>query len=93
MLARTEPTTREAAGAFTALREALLTTMVGTSLGPGDLLVVDNRKAVHGRTGFTPRYDGQDRWLRRCFTVTDIRTSSEQRFPDSRVHHPLTFAA
>jgi L-asparagine oxygenase len=88
-----EPTTLAAESAFVALRDALMATMVGAVLGPGDLLVVDNRKAVHGRTGFVPRYDGRDRWLRRCFTVTDIRTSSEQRFPDSRVHRPLTIAA
>ena len=88
-----EPMTASAARAFVALRDALMSTMVGTVLGPGDLLVVDNRKAVHGRTGFVPRYDGHDRWLRRCFTVTDIRASHEQRFPDSRVHRPLTIAA
>jgi L-asparagine oxygenase len=88
-----EPMTPEASRAFVALRDALMSTMVGTKLGPGDLLMIDNRKAEHGRTGFLPRYDGRDRWLRRCFTVTDIRKSNEQRFPDSRVHRPLTIAA
>jgi L-asparagine oxygenase len=88
-----EPMTHDAERAFVALRDALMSTMVGLVMGPGDLLIVDNRKAVHGRTGFEPRYDGRDRWLRRCFTVTDIRTSSPERFPGSRVHQPLTVAA
>lgn len=31
----------------------------------GDLLVVDNYRAVHGRASFQTRYDGRDRWLKR----------------------------
>ncbi len=78
--------------ALAELREHLLGALVGTVLEPGDMLIVDNRKAVHGRTGFTPRYDGEDRWLRRCFTVSDIRASHPQLYPASRVHRPLTAA-
>jgi L-asparagine oxygenase len=78
-----------AAQALDALRELMLQSLVGTVLEPGDLLVVDNRKAVHGRTGFAPRYDGEDRWLRRCFAVADIRASQPQLRRSSRVHRPL----
>ena len=39
----------------------------GTILEPGDVLVIDNRKVVHGRSKFEPRYDGTDRFLIRCF--------------------------
>jgi L-asparagine oxygenase len=35
------------------------------SLAAGDLLVIDNRAAVHARSAFTPRFDDQDRWLMR----------------------------
>ncbi|MDQ7809627.1 TauD/TfdA family dioxygenase [Amycolatopsis sp. A133] len=34
-------------------------------LGAGDVLVLDNRRCIHGRDSFEPRYDGTDRWLRR----------------------------
>lgn len=34
-------------------------------IGQGDLLVVDNYRAVHGRASFHARYDGRDRWLKR----------------------------
>ncbi len=34
-------------------------------LKTGDLLVLDNRKTIHGRKPFQARYDGTDRWLQR----------------------------
>jgi L-asparagine oxygenase len=85
----TEPLNSRAAAALESLRSAMLAELVGVALEPGDLLLVDNRKAVHGRTSFRPRYDGRDRWLRRCFVVTDIRNSSPLRYPGSRVHRPI----
>ena len=85
----TEPMTELARDAVEELRGLLLSSLVGTVLEPGDMLLVDNRKAVHGRTDFSPRYDGEDRWLRRCFAVADIRASHELLIPASRVHEPL----
>ncbi|MEV6632791.1 TauD/TfdA family dioxygenase [Actinoplanes sp. NPDC051470] len=79
----------EGAAALRALSRLLLSRLTAISLSPGDLLVVDNRLAVHGRTGFEPRYDGADRWLRRCYAVSDLRPSANSRPPRSRVHHPL----
>ncbi|MGW4044855.1 TauD/TfdA family dioxygenase [Streptomyces sp. NPDC004721] len=76
-------------GALNLLRDHLLQALIGVAMEPGDLLIVDNRVAVHGRTGFVPRHDGRDRWLRRCFAVTDIRASRGSRPPGSRVHEPL----
>lgn len=43
------------------------------TVGPGDLLVVDNRVAVHGRPAFAARYDGTDRWLKKLLVRRDIR--------------------
>lgn len=51
----------------------------GVALEAGDLLVVDNAVAVHGRTPFTPRFDGTDRWLQRTFVVTDLAASAADR--------------
>lgn len=48
-------------------------------LEPGDLLVVDNNVAVHGRSPFTARFDGNDRWLQRSFVITDLAPSAGQR--------------
>lgn len=85
-----EPTTQDAAQAFALLRKAMSGALVGVVLEPGDMIVVDNRVAVHGRTGFTSCYDGEDRWLRRCFTVADLRRSRGWREPDSRVCIPIS---
>lgn len=49
------------------------------SLKAGDLLVVDNDVAVHGRTPFTPRFDGTDRWLQRTFVVADHTAADGSR--------------
>jgi len=59
--------------ALTTLRTALESTVVGLTLDSGDLAIVDNRRAVHGRSPFTPRYDGKDRWLQRIYSVVDNR--------------------
>lgn len=48
-------------------------------LRAGDLLVVDNHLAVHGRSPFRPRFDGTDRWLQRSFVVADLAPSAADR--------------
>ena len=41
-------------------------------LVPGDILLLDNRRAVHGRSQFHPVYNGRDRFLIRCFGMYDL---------------------
>lgn len=36
-------------------------------LAPGDLLVIDNRRSIHGRDAFMAQYDGADRWLQAAY--------------------------
>jgi L-asparagine oxygenase len=85
----TQPLTEEAALALSELRAVLEEITVGVVLAPGDLILVDNRAAIHARTAFVPRYDGRDRWLRRMSTVSDIRESSGARPLSSRVCSPF----
>jgi hypothetical protein len=40
-------------------------------LEPGDMLLIENRRTVHGRDPFEPRFDGTDRWLLRLYTATN----------------------
>lgn len=42
-------------------------------LEPGDVLLIDNKRCVHARSPFGPRYDGTDRWLLRCILSTNFR--------------------
>jgi alpha-ketoglutarate-dependent taurine dioxygenase len=61
------------------LRDLIEEIKTSVVLEPGDLLVVDNNVAVHGRSPFTARFDGLDRWLQRTFVVTDLAPSAGQR--------------
>jgi Fe(II)/alpha-ketoglutarate-dependent arginine beta-hydroxylase len=45
-------------------------------LSPGEVLVVDNLRAVHGRRPFSARYDGADRWLHVVNVTADLRKSA-----------------
>ncbi len=84
-----EPLDDDARQALEELKSAFLATLQGAVLDVGDILVVDNRSAIHGRSPFAARFDGTDRWLRRCFAVLDIRRSRAARAPGSRVCAPL----
>jgi L-asparagine oxygenase len=57
-------------------------------LHPGDLLIVDNMLAVHGRSEFKARHDGTDRWLKKAIVTRDLRASRHLRHSvASRVLH------
>ena len=73
----------EAQHAIEALRAAVQAAHIGVVLEAGDMLIVDNNVAVHGRSPFTPRYDGTDRWLQRTFVVDSLQPSTHDR--DGRV--------
>ena len=69
----------EAQAAIEALRRAVKVAHVSVVLEAGDLLVIDNHAAVHGRTPFAARYDGTDRWVQRTFVVDDLAASANDR--------------
>lgn len=77
--AATLPLNDMAKVAMMELREAFIQTMNTFQLRVGDLAIVDNRIAVHGRTSFVPRYDGTDRWLQRVYGHLDNRRSRVNR--------------
>jgi hypothetical protein len=62
-----------------AVRSAIDELTTHVVLERGDLLVVDNNVAIHGRTPFKARFDGTDRWLQRSFVVTDLAPSAAER--------------
>jgi L-asparagine oxygenase len=39
------------------------------SLAAGDIILIDNARAAHGRPSYRPNYDGADRWLRRVMVA------------------------
>jgi enduracididine beta-hydroxylase len=70
------PRARRALAALTAAIDARLGDVV---LEPGDVCLIDNRKAVHGRRAFKARYDGRDRWFKRTNVTRDLRKSRAAR--------------
>jgi len=69
----------EADDALECLRQAVTASYIEVVLEAGDLLVVDNAIAVHGRSPFPARFDGTDRWLQRTFVVADLAPSGLDR--------------
>ena len=69
----------EADDALRALSAAVEGHATGLALEAGDLLVVDNDVAVHGRSPYQPRFDGFDRWIQRAMAVTDLSASAGER--------------
>jgi Fe(II)/alpha-ketoglutarate-dependent arginine beta-hydroxylase len=73
------PDNPRAQRAFAALIAALDGRLGDLVLEPGDICFIDNRKAVHGRRAFKPRYDGRDRWFKRTNVTRDLRKSRQAR--------------
>jgi L-asparagine oxygenase len=55
------------------------------TLQPGQILLVDNVRAVHGRSPFTPNFDGGDRFIIRSFAVRDLVRTRYARPGNRRV--------
>lgn len=84
-LSATAPLSDRAAEALSELKGHFASTAQTLYLESGDLAIVDNRVAVHGRTAFRPAYDGNDRWLQRTFAFADLRRSRAWRAGDGYV--------
>lgn len=52
------------------LRNRILSNSIVIELDKGDLVIIDNHHIVHGRTAYSPRFDGTDRWLQRVLIGT-----------------------
>ncbi|MFE4333862.1 TauD/TfdA family dioxygenase [Streptomyces sp. NPDC056831] len=78
--------------AYRALEEELAAERADVVLAPGDLLVIDNDVAVHGRARFQARYDGTDRWLKRALVSTTAARPAEERHEPDHGQLP-TFAS
>jgi Fe(II)/alpha-ketoglutarate-dependent arginine beta-hydroxylase len=87
---RAFPGDTRAEEALTAFAALLRQNAMEVRLAEGDLLVVDNYRALHGRGRFRARYDGTDRWMRKLTVVRDLRRSRGfRRGPEDRVIDPF----
>lgn len=55
---------------------------------PGDVLIINNRAAIHGRTAFTPQvtnsYNTTNRWLERVYITKAAMLHSQKTLPSNR---------
>lgn len=68
-----------ATAALTELCQQIDANLKGYALAPGEILFLDNYRAVHGRRAFQARFDGADRWLKRLNLTRDLRKSRARR--------------
>lgn len=81
----TQAAAPEAQRVLSALSQALESVCLDLVLTPGDLVVLDNHVVVHGRSAFAPRYDGNDRWLRRFYSLRSTPLWAQRMMPRQRV--------
>jgi hypothetical protein len=65
------PGAEEDASALDELERRLLASAEAVVVGTGDVLVLDNRRAAHGRPAFEASYGERDRWLKRVCVISD----------------------
>jgi L-asparagine oxygenase len=75
----------QAQAALDALYKAACATLIEVRLDVGDLLLIDNHDAFHGRTPFTFHGRADDRWLLRTFITRDLARSCADRPGDGRI--------
>ncbi len=83
--------TREANNLLQELRLLVNENANYVRLEPGDLVIIDNRRAVHARSTFTARFDGQDRWLQRLMVIRSLIPSAAERHLGERIIRTTQF--
>ena len=76
-----KPTDCKSSDALSAVRSAARSCAHRVVLDPGDLLVIDNNRAMHGRLPFAARFDGDDRWLLRSYVWDSSDTAPALHTP------------
>lgn len=83
--AETKGLDSEAQAALDLLYRVACDAILEVRLEAGDLLLIDNHDAFHGRTSFNRHGDGTDRWLLRTFISKDLSRSRVHRPGDRRI--------
>ena len=61
--------------ALDAVRRLWMQKRSAVVLAPGETLIIDNSRVIHGRSEYYPKYDGGDRWLVRQQVLTSLTAS------------------
>jgi Fe(II)/alpha-ketoglutarate-dependent arginine beta-hydroxylase len=77
-----DPEDDEACDALETVIKAVDRQLQDVRLSPGEILIIDNLRSIHGRRPFTADYNGRDRWLRVVHAAADLRRSEGFRTGD-----------
>jgi L-asparagine oxygenase len=72
-------TTKESTNVIKKIIDIYYQYKIRHNLKRGEILLIDNNRALHGRSAFKPKYDGEDRFLIRCFATFDLLKSEYAR--------------
>lgn len=75
----------DAKSALISLRTIIPKLTKSIALKTGDVLILNNKKTIHGRKPFQPRYDGTDRWVLRTLVVDECPPMSQQIHDDHMI--------
>ncbi len=78
-------TTEQAQGMIQRVTEIYQAHRHSHTLTPGQILLVDNVRSVHGRSPFSPAFDEHDRFIIRSFAVRDLVRSRYARPANGRM--------
>ena len=67
------------------LNQAIRNNAQSVKLESGDLLIIDNLRAAHARSSFTPQFDGSDRWLKRAYAIRELNVIPDRSQDNPRV--------
>ncbi|MNO66815.1 Enduracididine beta-hydroxylase [compost metagenome] len=67
----------ESVAAYFRLADRIDSAQQDIVINPGELLIIDNHRAVHGRRSFTARYNDRDRWLKKINVTQDFKRMRE----------------
>jgi Fe(II)/alpha-ketoglutarate-dependent arginine beta-hydroxylase len=74
----------ESAAALETIKAEVGRKLHGIVLEPGDLLLVDNLRAVHGRRSYRPNYGPRQRWMRRVNLTADLAKGGQNLVAGSK---------
>ncbi|MEM6806022.1 MAG: TauD/TfdA family dioxygenase [Bacteroidota bacterium] len=83
----TKGTSRDARRVLQKFKEVCLASpsLKKLKLKNGDILILDNRKTLHGRSNFEANFDGTDRWCQRIFIKSGDLWDWRGKFTKERV--------
>ena len=74
----------EAEQALKVIKAEVDSNLVDLVLQPGDFLVIDNLRCVHGRRRYKPQYGAHKRWMRRVNIAVDLAKGGQNIWVGSR---------